>query len=218
MIKDHGFIFNEFSVKAILADLKHRTSRIMTPYNSLFDGGPVTKEIKEAWNMFDWDAAWVDPGPSPAGNSGPYLKVKAPMWNTTHRIYPRVQVGDHIWGRETWRTLTGGSVDFRADYTNEFPGLVTWKSPLHLKKKHARIWLEVTAAYPQRIQDITGVQVQTEGIKISHYYCDVADGEFGTHRCDPFPPFIELWNSIHGPDAWDKNQWVWAYEFERIER
>lgn len=35
----------------------------------------------------DWSNAWVDNGPSPAGNAGPYLHVPYPKGDTVHRIY-----------------------------------------------------------------------------------------------------------------------------------
>lgn len=42
------------------------------------------------WRELDFTAAWIDPGPSPAGNAGPYLKVfRLPPHHTVHRIYPR---------------------------------------------------------------------------------------------------------------------------------
>lgn len=52
------------------------------------------------WAGLKWDDAWVDGGPSPAGNPGPYLKVwhrwepddKRDDW-TQHRLYPRWMVG-----------------------------------------------------------------------------------------------------------------------------
>ena len=36
------------------------------------------------------------------------------------------------------------------------------------------------------------------------------------HRFDLRVFFRDLWNSIHGPDAWDQNPWVWVIEFERV--
>jgi hypothetical protein len=29
--------------------------------------------------------------------------------------------------------------------------------------------------------------------------------------------YATLWNHTHGPRAWDKNEWVWVYEFVRVE-
>lgn len=54
-------------------------------FNSLVDGRKVGWR---EWASLDLDKAWVDPGPSPAGNPGPYLKVPGPD-DATHRVYPR---------------------------------------------------------------------------------------------------------------------------------
>ena len=45
--------------------------------------------LEEIWPNLDWAAAWTDPGPSPAGNPGPYYHVPCPQEETTHRLYPK---------------------------------------------------------------------------------------------------------------------------------
>lgn len=51
-----------------------------------------------------WDMAFVDPGPSPAGNAGPYLHVSWPQGNDQigARVYPRFEIGDRLVVREDW--------------------------------------------------------------------------------------------------------------------
>lgn len=53
----------------------------------------------------DFTAAYIDPGPSPAGNLGPYLKVPTtepdPGWRTVHRVYAAFQPGERVFGRRT---------------------------------------------------------------------------------------------------------------------
>ena len=44
----------------------------------------------------DWDNAWIDGGPSPAGNAGPYLHLPYPPDQTSHRIYPTLAEGDTL--------------------------------------------------------------------------------------------------------------------------
>ena len=53
----------------------------------LFDGGgPCTAEM---WQRLDWSKAYVDMGPSPAGNLGPYWHVPRDD-GTIHRLYPKI--------------------------------------------------------------------------------------------------------------------------------
>lgn len=59
----------------------------------LLDGRPVRGTfLLEKFKNLDWDKAWVDLGPSIAGNLGPYWHVpmKEGHGDTTHRLYPKV--------------------------------------------------------------------------------------------------------------------------------
>ena len=53
----------------------------------LRDGYTITEE---QWADLDWSRAWVDMGPSPAGNLGPYWHVPLKSGETVHRLYPRL--------------------------------------------------------------------------------------------------------------------------------
>lgn len=58
--------------------IDHRTSYV--------DGH---KASAAEWARLDFAKPWTDPGPSPAGNEGPYLKAPHPQDGTVHRIYCR---------------------------------------------------------------------------------------------------------------------------------
>jgi len=53
----------------------------------LFNGSTCTED---AWARLDWHRAYVDMGPSPAGNAGPYWHVPRPCDETIQRLYPKV--------------------------------------------------------------------------------------------------------------------------------
>ena len=81
--------------------LKLQTRRLVTARTSLVDG--TGEGIRKLWPQLHLESAWVDPGPSPAGNPGPYLKADVVLpGDTTHRIYPRIFTGDRIYIREDW--------------------------------------------------------------------------------------------------------------------
>lgn len=65
----------------------------LTHKDWLFDGHPIRSEVGlERFALLDWNAAWVDLGPSVAGNPGPYWHVPL-HWDdddTVHRLYPKV--------------------------------------------------------------------------------------------------------------------------------
>lgn len=88
---------------------KTQTRRVVTRENTFFNGGPWPKELQ--FNDCKWATAWVDGGPSPAGNVGPYLHVEWPYGRVcdggtdevlSARIYPKIQPGDHLYVRETY--------------------------------------------------------------------------------------------------------------------
>jgi len=59
----------------------------------LFDGYPIrTDRQKHNWSKLDWSRAYIDMGPSPAGNPGPYWHVPwdcdgEELWA---RLYPKL--------------------------------------------------------------------------------------------------------------------------------
>jgi hypothetical protein len=69
----------------------------------------------------------------------------------------------------------------------------------------------VTAIRIERVQDITGEDIEREGI-------DFPDGLSVERVGERFRPFMDLWDSInlvHGY-GWDADPWVWAIEFKRV--
>ena len=58
----------------------------VTRLNSLPDGLSLSAEL---WDALDFSRARIDPGPSPAGNPGPYLQVPWPERGTVRRVYPK---------------------------------------------------------------------------------------------------------------------------------
>ena len=63
----------------------------LTHEDWLFDGMSIRSEWQiDRFNHLDWSKAWVDLGPSVAGNLGPYWHVPMDDGDTTHRLYPKV--------------------------------------------------------------------------------------------------------------------------------
>lgn len=92
----------------IEAERKERAAHIaamwrdsLTHKDWLFDGAPIRGRVMMAfYGNLDWDKAWIDLGPSIAGNLGPYWHVPLKeTWldgelfacgETIHRLYPKV--------------------------------------------------------------------------------------------------------------------------------
>lgn len=107
-LRELPILFDGRQVRATLDGLMTETRRLITPRTSLVDGRGIGRRgmfgDPEFWQHLDFGAAWVDRGPSPAGNPGPYLKVPYPPEGSVHRVYPRIEPGDLLYVRETWGT------------------------------------------------------------------------------------------------------------------
>lgn len=88
--------------------------------------------------------------------------------------------------------------------TDTFRDTPPWKPSIHMPRWASRLTLIVTDVRVQRLQDINEADARSEGWKAP------PDGVIGWH---PIGWFSDLWNSIHGPDAWDANPWVAALTF-----
>ncbi len=188
--KEHGLLFSAPMVLAQLDVTKTQTRRVVSRSNSLVDGCGASKEL---WASLDFSKAWIDAGPSPAGNPGPYLKVPCPAQDTVHRVYPRVQVGDRIVCRETWApadwlhegyekddpTTIAFKADLSAYLVDGYPthppvrldarnwnfDLLKWRVSIHMPRYAARLVHDVTLARPERLQDISEADAMAEGIQ-----------------------------------------------------
>lgn len=189
--KEHGLLFKPDMIRAYLAGRKTMSRRVITRQNSYIDGGPAYKRI---WDGLQFDKAWVDQGPSPAGNIGPYLQV--PRIETkngkfvdkyVHRIYPRYQVGDTIWGRESWALPPQydpkrhgdlktepliGPVCYAEQYmgSSHLPSPVPWEGAkwrpsIHMPRWAARIVMPIVASRPEQLDRISAEDCLAEGIE-----------------------------------------------------
>ena len=119
-----------------------------------------------------------------------------------------------------------------------------WRPSIHMPKEAVRIWLKVTDVRVERLQEITEVQAQAEGIRGyskdgNLYKYAVTDDWWinyhGKHKeittgtwWQDMPrtareAFSYLWNStIKKSDldlyGWNANPWVWTIEYERCEK
>ena len=222
---DKPILFSGPMIRALLAGRKTQTRRLLTKNNTLFDGGKWPNYLHE--NQFHWDRAWIDNGPSPAGNAGPYLKL--PVINgamvdgsedeTVHRIYPKMQVRDRLWVRECIDKVSEqGAVFYRADDDAENPhgsdGL-GWRPSIHMPRWASRLTLIVTDVRVQRLKDISEADAVAEGVNPCMESADCPNGAHGVccGCSDPIAAYATLWESLHGAESHKANPWVIATSF-----
>ena len=143
------------------------------------------------------------------------IKPQPTVHYGTQCIKPPYQVGDILYVRETFIQAAAHIFWYKAgnnSWMSESESL-RWKSPIHMPKEAARIWLKVTDVRVERLQEISGEDLIKEGIDLfQSSYVRVA-----------FDEFKNIWNStIKKSDlaqyGWDANPYVWVIEFEKCEK
>lgn len=139
--------------------------------------------VKETWSVvshaFDDDGLMIDyvpDRPAKAVHEKPFGRG----YYSGHAIY--AADGGFTWGDDD------GCVDGRS----------CWKPSIHMPRWASRITLEITGVRVERLQDISGADMQAEGMRWR----------------EEFPC---LWETIYGEESWQANPWVWVVEFKRVE-
>lgn len=135
------------------------------------------------------------------------------------KITPPYQPGDILYVRETFIQAAAHIFWYKEDDKPWMSKDLLWKPSIHMPKEAARIWLKVTDVRVERLQDITGLSVQKEGIEVDPNEC-ASKFDFISEL---FLLFQRLWDStIKKSDldryGWDTNPYVWVIEFERCEK
>jgi hypothetical protein len=116
-------------------------------------------------------------------------------FDSGERPIVRISPGDRLWVRETFSECPLKTY-YRA--TERDPYEVKWIPSIHMPCWASRLTLEVTGVEVERVQDISEADAIAEG-------CHAGAA--------PQSEFADLWNSIHGPSAWEANPWVYALTF-----
>lgn len=225
MTREHPLLLTTSLVKATLAGAKTATRRPVTSANSLVDGEPNAR----LFAALVWDKrVFVDPGPSPAGNPGPYLRVYDNLGDEAiHRVYPRVRPGDALWVRETWGVGCRpdphdgwrDGIEYRADADGDesLPlhpapeGLDLgahagkgWRPSIHMPRAVARIVLPVLTVGVARPCDITDREAATEGTELARIQHARTPS-----RGPVVDGFLNIYEAIYG--AASLTGWAWSY-------
>jgi hypothetical protein len=208
-------------------DPKTQTRRMPAAHNCLVDGHGISAKRWSAM-QFDWAGAELD------GNA--CIKVTSlnpEQRGTVHRIYPRAEPGDVVWGRETFAhyyrdnsvptNRLSEDVAYKADgFTVDEYVYGTWKPAIHMPRWAARIVRPIQRMRFERLQDIGPTDAIAEGLVrykgAATWWGTGLDGE-GFNDCrflSPVGAYRELWQHINGPDSWAANPIVLVYEFKKV--
>ena len=123
---------------------------------------------------------------------------------------PPYAPGDRLWVREafSYELLDVDRNGFMppwywADGNPESGDFTRPKPSIHMPRWASRLTLLVTDVRVQRLQEISRGDAMEEGCP----FANMADGP------NPRDWYRGIWNSLHGPGAWDANPWVAALTF-----
>lgn len=222
-MKQIPILFSTPMVQAILDGRKTQTRRTIKPQPELRQFiGNVTGNKIEGWQIPGTDKFWQpDDAPDCSLLNCPYGKP-----------------GDVLWVRETWSSLnTDNGIEYGFKSTASNATLeamedykLKWKPSIHMPKAACRLYLQITDIRVERLQDISEDDAKAEGIQpLLQSRMQVAiDGrlyrnylnnpELFNHGLRPVDSFKSLWQTINGPESWDRNDWIWVISFKRIDK
>lgn len=226
---EQPIIFNDWSVRRILAGEKSQTRRVVDTDKLPIDNPSFTRVSSPHHD--EWDIGEPD----------------------SHRKLRRIrcpygQPGDVLWVREAFRLpakfdddspseamlhgrpspplyCAGGTSNHSGRWNpvrKDFPPSDSeyWgrKRPsIHLPRELCRLRLRVEDVRVKRLQEISAEEVQSEGVTRDDEFLLRYDSRHLSAGEIYRRAFKHLWNEIHGTGAWDENPWVWVVEFSRID-
>lgn len=195
MMRERPIIMSAPMVRAILAGRKTQTRRVVKPHRG-----------DDWFVIMDDDSGDLWPYRSDDGESC-FVTIRDCLEEVELRC-PYGKAGDRLWVRETWRAddAHDSVTMYRTDVDDDYAGRVKWRSPIHLPQDRSRLTLEITAVRVERLQGISEADAMAEG---ASPVLVPPDGGSQPHVVG----YRDLWESIHGPDSWTANPWVWVVEF-----
>ncbi len=211
--KERPILFKSEMIRAILANLKTQTRRLVNP--------PLPTPEKFPGSSFGlWHAPhcpadiWDMTGSvGVARDAGFPVKCRCPYG----------EVGDRLWCRETFCLPDPNDrriICYRASGDPVTNG-EKWKPSIFLPRWACRLELEITEVRVQRLQDISEEDAIAEGMDgryakfINEKMVRVCKGQCPR---TPVEQYAALWDRINKDPAkaWAANPWCWCVSFRRI--
>ncbi len=211
-VKERPIIFTGEMVRAILEGKKTQTRRIVK----------LPKRSTDEWSDFELDDH--DLPMVIASNTGCFSHIGCPYGMPGDRLYVREAFETKGYG--AWE-LGIGMPEFEVRYPANGEAayfiegtddrgkyaLRRWKRrpSIHMPKFLSRIKLELVSVRVERVQEITGEDILSEGVE--PYPLEI----MRPLRSDL--EFAELWDRINKGRGygWDVNPWCWVLTFKRLD-
>lgn len=191
---DRPIIFSAPMVRALLDGRKTQTRRVLKPQPKMLRGAGPFYRPHPTTAPHEWHALH-------GGHIAAIVKVP-------------YAVGDRLWVREAWfdPQMDGARRLYVADNPQDVGPVHRKRPSIHMPRWASRLTLTVTDVRVQRLQEISEEDARAEGLEWAAPTWGVK-GLAESWNGDPRLAFAALWNSLHGPGAWDANPWVCALTF-----
>lgn len=211
---DRPILFSAPMVKALLAGRKSQTRRILKPpYGTLeWLGNGQWRPIYT--KAFSGDRLWV----REAFNAFQFSQDGDDAWPVKIPTLEECKEADEL----AYRYGAPQIVYRESDRARKWFADQKWRPAIHMPRWASRLTLTLTDVRVERLQDISEADAWSEGCQPGAL----------NDRGEPFPAdepapdgkgeigwdcardwYADLWDSLHGTDAWDANPWVAAYTF-----
>ena len=215
---DKPIIFSAPMVRGLLDGRKTQTRRVLKPWPGMQAGWLTMETLHSAPSGYLCEVngrLGVQMQHPLAGTQQPYGEVDAmsPLGWVRLPYAP----GDRLYVREAFCPRLGypaaiAKPHYRADDDKpEWRGL--WKPSIHMPRWASRLTLTVTEVRVQRLQEISAADSIAEGVQCATCEAMKASACHGRGCFASIDAYRTLWNSLHGPDAWDANPWICALTF-----
>lgn len=139
----------------------------------------------------------------------------------------RYKVGEVVYLKEPYVKASSGRIFRKYDksdcsylrFLGENPDAKgAWNNKLFMPESAARFFIEITAVRAERLQDISDEDCLKEGI------FEVMGGALNMNNIDPIgylqpsDAYAALIDKINGKGTWEKNPFVWVYDFKLIKK
>lgn len=143
-------------------------------------------------------------------------------------VYPPYRKGDKLYVRETYAPnfFPDHSHAYRAEWgdvlASKYLKEPKWVPSIHMPKKAARLFLEVTDVVIERLWDIDEVSAELEGVEpvnntsLEQRYYNYNNPTNAVHDMSYIDGFKQVWESVYG--SWPENPWVFVIKFKTMKR
>jgi len=216
-VSDKPIIFSGPMVRALLDRRKTQTRRLLKP--QLGDIAAAFEFVPGKWRFVGHDGARVYQVFRPPYASGDRLYVKE-AWRTMDRqdSYSGAQIGAQCIDagyRKPWSPLQyeadGARDNWIADPHTFGTKPGRYRHARFMPRWASRLTLIVTDVRVQRLQEISTDDALAEGVD-RNWRQGASSLELMAQGLAK-NAFRDLWNSLHGPDAWAANPWCVALTF-----